>query len=77
MYTGHEQATEPIDCNVDIMRTGLLLETNVHVHHWRKTSLCWSRNKFVLEPKQVWRWRRTHLWLEMKSFNAGDWCFLF
>ena len=65
MYTSHEQATEPIACIVAIMRTRLSVETNVHVYRWRKTS-------FVREPKRIWRWRRTHLWLEMKAFSDGD-----
>ena len=71
MYTVHEQTMELIACNVAIMRTRLSDRyTNMHVYRWQKTS-------FVLEPKRVWHWRQSHLWLEMKAFSAGDYFSLF
>ena len=48
LHTVHEQAAEPIACNIySYMQTRLCVETNMHVKRWRiERFFFWVRNAF-------------------------------
>ena len=72
MHTGLEQVTEPISCNVAIMRTRLSVETNVHVYSLRKKVLYWSQNPFGAGAQRIYGWRRKRKALETDTLYSKD-----